>query len=183
MAEIFDMNYVAEIYQRNVDDIFGLCFSYLRNIHDTEDAVSAVFEKLMTKKPVFENHQKEKAWLIVTACNQCKSMLRFKIRHPKIDITTIQEQEYWDDNENREMLELVMKLPEKYRVVLYLHFFVGYSLVEISELIRVNESTVRSRLFYAKKKLRKILGGSDYEKVYRNDGAYPTNSAAEEQNA
>ena len=63
MAEIFDINYVADIYQRNVDDIFGLCFSYLRNIHDTEDAVSAVFEKLMTKKPVFENHQKEKAWL------------------------------------------------------------------------------------------------------------------------
>lgn len=183
MAEIFDMNYVTDVYQRNVDDIFGLCFSYLRNIHDTEDAVSAVFEKLITKKPVFEDRQKEKAWLIVTACNQCKSMLRFSLRHPKIDISTIQEQEYWDNNENREMLELVMKLPEKNRVVLYLHYFVGYSLVEISELIKVNESTVRSRLFYAKKKLRKILGGSGYEKIYRNDGAYPSNSEPEEQNA
>lgn len=183
MTEEFNMDYVKDVYLRNVDDIFGLCFSYLRNIHDCEDAVSAVFEKLIKKKPVFETEKQEKAWLIVTACNQCKSILRFSLRHPRIDISTLQEQEYWDNTENREMLELVMKLPEKYRIVLYLHFFIGYSLSEISQLINVNESTVRSRLFYGKNKLKKILGGNEYEKIYRNDEAYPPDRRPEEQNA
>lgn len=183
MTEEFNIDYIKDVYLRNVDDIFGLCFSYLRNIHDCEDAVSEVFEKLIKKKPVFETERQEKAWLIVTACNQCKSMLRFSIRHPRIDISTIQEQEYWDNTENREMLELVMKLPEKYRVVLYLRFYIGYSYKEISELIGVNESTVRSRLFHGKNKLKKILGGNEYEKIYRNDEKCPTDRSPEEQNA
>ena len=183
MAENYSNEYIREIYQRNVDDIFGLCFSYLKNIHDCEDAVSAVFIKLMNKKPVFESEKQEKAWLIVTACNQCKSMLRFSIRHPKVDISTLPEQEYWDNTENQELLELVLSLPEKYRIVLYLYFFIGYSLAEISELIKVNQSTVRSRLFYGKKKLRKMIGGNEYEKIYGNDETYPPNRGTEEQNA
>ncbi len=181
--EKFSTEYIRDVYLRNVDDIFGLCFSYMRNIHDCEDAVSAVFEKFISKQPIFENEKSEKAWLIVTACNQCKSMLRFKVRHPKIDISTIQEEEYWDNTENREMLELVMKLSEKYRIVMYLHFYIGYSLAEISKLINVNQSTVRSRLFYGKKKLKKILGGSDYEKIYGNDEQYSSDRGAKEQNA
>lgn len=182
MEEKFSTEYIKDVYLRNVDDIFGLCFSYLRNFHDCEDAVSAVFEKFINKKPVFETEKNEKAWLVVTACNQCKSMLRFKVHHPKIDISTVQEDEYWDSYENREMLELVMKLPEKYRIVLYLHFYIGYSLAEISKLINVNESTVRSRLFYGKNKLKKLMGGNDYEKIQRTNGAYNPDRGSEGQN-
>jgi len=83
----------------------------------------------------------------------------------------------------QELLELVLSLPEKYRIVLYLYFFIGYSLAEISELIKVNQSTVRSRLFYGKKKLRKMIGGNEYEKIYGNDETYPPNRGTEEQNA
>ena len=182
MEEKFSTEYIKDVYLRNVDDIFGLCFSYLRNIHDCEDAVSAVFEKFINKKPIFETEKNEKAWLVVTACNQCKSMLRYSLRHPKIDISTVQEAEYWDNNENREMLELVMKLPEKYRIVLYLYFYIGYSLAEISKLTNVNESTVRSRLFYGKNKLKKLMGGNDYEKIQRTNGAYNPDAGPEGQN-
>lgn len=171
MTENYDTEQIREIYERNVDNIYGLCFSYMKNIHDCEDAVSAVFEKLIKSKPAFESQKQEKAWLIVTACNQCKSMLRFTIRHPKVDISSLPEQEYWDKNENSEMLEAVLSMPEKYRVVLYLHFYEGYTLTEISSLTKTKESTVRSRLFYAKKKLLKLIGGKDYEKIYGNNGA------------
>lgn len=183
MNENYDAEHIREIYERNVDDIYGLCFSYMKNIHDCEDAVSAVFEKLIKNKPVFETPKQEKAWLIVTACNQCKSMLRFSIRHPKIDISSLPEQEYWDKTENSEMLEAVLSMPDKYRVVLYLHFYEGYSLTEIASLTKTKESTVRSRLFYAKKKLLKLIGGTDYEKIYRNDGAFTSDRISEKRNA
>ncbi len=156
--------YIREIYERNVDDIFGLCFSYLKNIHDCEDAVSAVFIKLMNSKPVFQSTKQEKAWLIITACNHCKSLLRFSLRHPKIDISSLPEQEYWDDTQNVEFLELLLDLPEKHKIVVYLHYYEGYSLTEIASILKAKESTIRSRLFYAKKKLSKLIGGKEHEK-------------------
>lgn len=172
MPENYDTEYIKKIYERNVDDVYGLCFSYMKNIHDCEDAVSFVFEKLIKNKPMFQSQKQEKAWLIITACNHCKSMLRFSIRHPKVDISSLPESEYWDNTENSEMLEAVLSMPEKYRTVLYLHFYEGYLLTEIAGILKVKESTVRSRLFYAKKKLLKLIGGKDYEKIYGNDGTY-----------
>lgn len=180
MPKDYDREQIREIYERNVDDIFRLCFSYLKNIHDCEDAVSAVFVKLMKKRPEFRSEKDEKAWLVVTACNHCKDRLRFSLRHPRVDISDLPEQEYWDNAENSELLEQVLSLPEKYRIVIYLHFFIGYSLIEISELTKVNESTVRSRLFYGKKKLAKLIGGNEYEKkIYGNDGTYIPNARPE----
>lgn len=61
MDEYYDSEQIRQIYQRNVDDIYRLCFSYLKNTHDCEDAVSAVFEKLMKKQPVFMSQKLEKA--------------------------------------------------------------------------------------------------------------------------
>lgn len=179
MSENYSQEEVREIYERNVNDIYRLCFSYLKNVHDCEDAVSAVFVKLMKKHPVFQSEREEKAWLAVTACNQCKDMLRFSLRHPRVDISDLPEQEYWDSPENSEMLEIVFSLPEKYRVVLYLYFFMEYSLAEIAKMTKSNESTVRSRMFYGKKKLLKKLGGTEYEKIYRNDGTHLSNSGTE----
>lgn len=180
MTENYSKEYISEIYERNVDDVFRLCFSYLKNIHNCEDAVSAVFVRLIKKQPHFSSEKEEKAWLIVTACNCCKDMLRFSLRHPHIDISGLPEQEYWDKTENSELLETVLGMPEKYRAVLYLHFFIGYSLKEIAEITKVNESTIRSRLFYGKKKLAKLIGGNEYEKkIYRNDGTHIPNAGTE----
>lgn len=179
MTNDYNTEYVREIYERNVDDIYRLCFSYLKNTHDCEDAVSAVFVRLMSKKPVFQSYKQEKAWLVITACNYCKSVLRFSVRHPKVDIRDLPEQEYWENTENFEMLDIILALPEKYRTVLYLHYYEGYSLAEISRFIHVNESTLRSRLYYGKKKLLKAMGGTEYEKIYRNNASYLPDSKPE----
>ena len=106
-------------YERHVDDIYRLCFSYLKNTHDCEDAVSVVFCRLMQKNSVFESLEQEKGWLIVTACNECKSMLRQKKRHPKVDISDISEQSESFEYERCEMLEAIVSLDGKYSSVLY----------------------------------------------------------------
>lgn len=154
-----------EIYERNVNDIYRLCFSYLKNIHDCEDAVSSVFCKLIRKDPAFEATEQEKAWLIVTACNECKSVLRSRRRHPKVDISELPEQTAKDNFERCEMIDAIISLPEKYSSVLYLHFYLGYTLADIAKMTKQNESTVRSRLFYGKKKLASIIGGNGDEKI------------------
>lgn len=160
-----DKEHFREIYERHVDDIYRLCFSYMKDPHDSEDAVSAVFCKLIKKKPVFETQEQEKAWLVVTACNECKSMLRTLRRHPRIDIEALPEQESANDFERSEVIDAIVSLPEKYSSVLYLHFYLGYSLKEIAKMTKQNESTVRSRLFYGKRKLASLIGGNDDEGV------------------
>lgn len=155
-----------EIYERNVNDVYRLCFSYLKNIHDCEDAVSSVFCKLMKKAPVFETPEREKAWLIVTACNECKSMLRSRRRHPEVDISELPPQQTeTNDFERCEMIDAIVSLPEKYSSVLYLHYYLGYSLAEIAKMTGQNSSTVRSHLFYGKKKLARLIGGNDDEGI------------------
>ena len=62
-----EKEYFRQVYERHVDDIYRLCFSYLKNTHDCEDAVSVVFCRLMQKNSVFESLEQEKGWLIVTA--------------------------------------------------------------------------------------------------------------------
>lgn len=160
-----DKEHFREIYERHVDDVYRLCFSYLKNPHDSEDAVSSVFCKLIKKNPVFETQEQEKAWLIVTACNECKSMLRALRRHPRVDISVLPEQESANDFERSEMIDAIISLPEKYSSVLYLHFYLGYSLKEIAKMTKQNESTVRSQLFYGKRKLANLIGGNDDEGV------------------
>lgn len=152
-----------EIYERNVNDVYRLCFSYLKNIHDCEDAVSSVFCKLIKKDPTFETAEREKAWLIVTACNECKSVLRSRRRHPKVDISELPQQTEISNFERCEMIDAIVSLPEKYSSVLYLHYYLDYSLADIAKMTKQNESTVRSRLFYGKKKLAGIIGGNDDE--------------------
>ena len=77
MTDDYSTEYIKEIYERNVDDIYGICFSYLKNIHDCEDAVSAVFVKLMKNKPIFQSQKQEKAWLIITACKPLQKYTAF----------------------------------------------------------------------------------------------------------
>ncbi len=56
------------------------------------------------------------------------------------------------------MLEAVLELPEKYKDVIYLHYYEGYTAVEISKLLNKNVNTVYTLLNRAKGLLRKVLG-------------------------
>ena len=61
--------------------------------------------------------------------------------------------------ENRDIVHAVMELPEKYRAVVSLHYFEGYSFREISKFLHISISAVSMRLYRAKSILKKQLGG------------------------
>ena len=63
------------------------------------------------------------------------------------------------DDASGEVLEVVLKLPEKYRNVIYLHYYEGYSAVEIAGILGRKENTIYTWLARAKELLRKELGG------------------------
>lgn len=67
---------LTEIYSRNLDTVYRVCWLYMKNKSDTEDAVSDTFVKLMRSDMKFKNREHEKAWLIVTAENVCKDIIK-----------------------------------------------------------------------------------------------------------
>lgn len=69
-----------------------------------------------------------------------------------------EERESLDDS-SVEILEIVLKLPEKYRNVIYLYYYEEYSAAEIAEILGKKENTVYTWLSRARDILRDRLGG------------------------
>lgn len=153
-----DQEFVST-YHRYVDMIYRLCFSFLKNKEDTEDAVQSVFVKYLKSDKHFENECHEKAWFIVTASNTCKDMLRQSWRH-NISIETCDLISDTEDTASDEVYRAILDLPYKYKAIVYLYYYEGYKTQEIAEMLHKPASTIRNHLTEARRHLKKILGGN-----------------------
>ena len=133
---------LAGLYERRFSMVYQICLVLMKSIPDAEDAAQTVFRKVMERTEPFRDPEHEKAWLIVTARNECRNQLKH----------------WW----RTRRAEQVAGLPEPQRLVLYLHYYQGYTTGEISDMLRENHSTVRSRLVQARKKLKLKLEEEGY---------------------
>lgn len=148
---------VTEIYQRNVDTVYRISMLYLRNRDDAEDNVQATFTRLLETGKEFESDRHEQAWLIVTASNLCKNQLSNWYRKRRSDTDFESFGADWEQKDRSLLLE-VLALPPKYKTVVYLHYYEGYTTQEIARYLHLNESTLRSQLVKGRMLLREALG-------------------------
>lgn len=151
---------IAEIYSRQVKTVYRVCFAYMKNVADTEDAVSDTFMKMIRSGAGFVSEEHEKAWLIRTASNVCKDMLKSWWRKRE-KLEDFEQRQGSGPVEVDETLQAVMALPEKYKTVVYLYYYEGYTSVEISKILLKPQSTIRNYLCEARNILRERLG-SDF---------------------
>lgn len=143
------------------DTIKRICFLYLKNESDTEDVFQDVFLKYALFSGVFNSPEHEKAWLIRVTINRCKDVLKNFYRRNIVSINHL-ENIIGDEFESySELLETVLSLPEKYKVVIYLFYYENYSVHEISKILHKNENTIYTNLSRGREKLKKLLG-DDY---------------------
>ena len=150
-----DQEFLA-LYHKNVDTVYRISLYYLKNPQDAEDVVQETFLKLMEKPVGFENQNHERGWLILTASNACKNHLSywyFKKRNPPSFLETIPSK----PEETKEMLELVLSLPKRYMIVIYLYYYEGFDSNEIAKIIKKSPSTVRTHLERGRKHLKTLL--------------------------
>lgn len=136
--------------------LFRLCLVTLGNACDAEDAVQETLLKYLQKAPAFENEAHKKAWLLKVATNQCRDILRFQKRHPIIDIDEIKE--FTNETSNSGILDSLMTLPDKYRIVLVLYYVEEYSMESIAKIIGRTTSAVKMRLQKGRKLLFEAYG-------------------------
>lgn len=150
---------VSRVIEEYADTVKRVCFLYLKNYADTEDIFQRVFLKYALSSAVFKNSEHEKAWFIRVSINECKDLLKSFFRKNTVPLEEALQQIHTDNNENLEVMEAVLKLPEKYRNVIYLHYYEGYSAPQIGEILSKNVNTVYTLLTRARELLKKELGG------------------------
>jgi len=142
---------LEETIARHLNPLLRTAAAILKNKQDAEDAVQEAFIKWFEKKPHFISPQHETAWLMRVTINLCKSRLRSPWRKRR---TPLLESLPAENNNQHEIVNAVLALPTKYRTVIHLFYFEGYSTAEIAEITTQKETTVRQQLTRARKMLK-----------------------------
>ena len=143
---------VLGLFQQYKDDVYRLALSYTRNPQEAEDVCQSVFLKLLEHPPMTPGT--EKAWLMQVCANRCKNLLRshwWQTTAPLEDVHTA------PTPESSGIREAVMSLEPKFRVVVYLYYYEGYTTGEIAKLLKITQSAVSTRLFRARGFLKEQL--------------------------
>lgn len=153
---LMNSNDIEEIYNRLADTIYRMALVILKNTADAEDTVSEVFIRYLRKPQCFRDRDHEKAWFLRVTINYCRDQLR-KRKYAAGDIETLSDQPVED--RDKYVLQEVMDLPDKYREVIYLHYYEGYTLKEIGKMTGTPVSTLQTRLVRARNQLKLRLEG------------------------
>lgn len=130
---------------------------YLKNEADTQDIFQTVFLKYVLSSVEFNDEEHEKAWFIRVTVNACKDLLRRLFHRKHISLEEAVNFCRFEDDDGKYVIEALYKLPQKYRDVLYLHYFEGYTAPQISNILNKKVNTVYTLLNRSKQKLKKIL--------------------------
>ena len=147
---------VEAIYHRHIKMVYQICLMLMKNVPDAEDAAQTVFRKVMEYPKPFRDLEHEKAWLIVTARNECKNQLKHWWRTRR-ESEEAMEKLTWEQPVDGELWDAVLTLPQHQRMALYLCYYQGYTAREAAEIMGKNPATVRTWLVQGRKKLKEVL--------------------------
>lgn len=140
------------LFQQYKDDVYRLALSYTHNPQEAEDVCQSVFLKMLEHPPITPGT--EKGWLMQVCANRCRNLLRshwWQTTAPLEDIHTVPTPEF------NGIREAVLSLDPKFRVVVYLYYYEGYTTVEIAKLLKISQTAVSTRLFRARAILKEQL--------------------------
>lgn len=142
------------------DTVRRLCMIRLKNHADSEDIFQTVFLKYALSSVAFKSDEHEKAWIIRVTLNACKDFLKSFSRQHTVSLEELIDKPEEIPPDYRYVLEAVLSLEQKYRDVVYLHFYENYTAVEISKILGKNVNTVYTLLHRSKQMLKEKLGGA-----------------------
>lgn len=147
-----------EFYDRQVKRVYRLAMVLMGNVSDAEDVTQTVFLKAWEKKPDFRDADHEIAWILTTTRNQCKDIHKSFYRRKRADLENAPEPQVTLETQmDSEIWEALQSLAEKYRMVLYLYYYEGYSVRELSVILRRRESTLQTQLATGRKQMKSLL--------------------------
>lgn len=158
---------IGRLMDQYGNDVLRTSFMYLKDRQRAEDAFQEVFIKVLNKYKDFRGESSEKTWIIKITINVCRDMLRSSWLKRVITTDSIASSRGGSDVEDRVIRKSeselvfneVLALPPVFKEVVILYYYHRYDTVQISEILKTREGTVRSRLYRAREMLKSKLGG------------------------
>ena len=162
-----EINRLIDLYGQ---DVLRTAYMYLKDLQKAEDVFQEVFIRVFRKYETFQGRSSEKSWIIRITINLCKDVLRSAwlkralLTDKPVEEELPQEGESLEsrvaqDAEDKLLFSEVMNLKTEFKDVILLYYYHGYDTKEISEILKVKEGTVRSRLHRARQILKERLEG------------------------
>ena len=147
-------------YDKYGNMIYKLAFTYLGKQEDCEDILQEVFVRLLRKPPRFRDEEHEKRWILRITVNCCIDLIRKNKKGNSLPL---------DENipavetpEEQDLLNLVLKLPDKLKAPIHLHYYEGYKVKEIAGILEISVSAVKMRLKRGREMLKIRIEEEEY---------------------
>lgn len=144
----------TEYVRKYRNTVFRVAYSFVNNVQDSEDITQDALLKLYKSEEKFSSDENVKAWLIKVTSNTAKNFIKrnsLRRKEPYKEENTVQD--------DYGIAEVMKGLKSDYRIVIYLHYYEGYGVKELSELLSISESNVKIRLKRGRDRLRELLKG------------------------
>lgn len=153
LAKRRDADAFTELMQSQMQNTYKTARALLENDEDAADAISDTILACWEKLDQLKNPEYFRTWMTRILINKCNDILRKKkelyLMGDKPQEIPFSPQEY----DNVEWLETLKGLDEKYRLILILYYVNGLKTPDISAVLHIPVSTVRTRLSRARDQL------------------------------
>ncbi len=151
----------VQLYQSTM---YALAFSMLRNDEDAADAISEAIVKAYGSLSQLKSPRSFRAWLLKILRNTCLGMLRSRPQTLALeeDAALPEPTGRVDLSTKLVLREAVERLHQPYRTVVFLFYYEGLSILEISQITGSSVLAVRKQLSRAREMLQKSLKKEDF---------------------
>lgn len=152
---------IEHLVQKYSSMVLQIAYQYSFNKSEAEDITQEVFIKLYKNIKKIKNNEHIKAWLIRVTINLS---IDYNRNYWNKNTTSLDDNYKYFDEETKDVFNELKKLTPEFRNIIYLYYYQGYKISEISEILSMNQNTVSSYLTRARKELKHILeqGGELY---------------------
>lgn len=165
-----DNSAIMEFYNKFYKEVYYVCYKITENEKDAEDVAQETLIKAIDKIDTLKNPEGLSAWLRAIANNLSINYLKKNRKFDIIDNSEDMGEEIFEENRiakktpedivaDKEVTDIltnmINKLPREQRLTIFMFYYEELSVKEIAEIMDCSEATVRSRINYARKALRK----------------------------
>ncbi|WP_285842548.1 RNA polymerase sigma factor [Ureibacillus chungkukjangi] len=160
---------IAEYVMENKENFYRLAYSYVQNQEDALDIVQDSIQKAILSKTL-KDDKAIKSWFYKIIVNTSLDFLRKRKKLTVVDDTTLQlhsqgVSEYYEDID---LHRAINELSPDYRSVIVLRYFEDLKIEEVAEILELNISTIKTRIYKGLKLLRVQMEGLNLEEAKHN---------------
>ena len=166
-----DKDAFCRLIDENVQSMYKVAAAYLKNDEDVADAIQDTILSCYENLKSLKQNRYFKTWMIRILINKCKDMIQKKklvtytdqmpetyyiifLDADQMPETPFHEEKY----AAMEWIQALEPLDSKYRLVVLLYYMEGFGIREISDILDMKESTVKSRLYRGRKQIAEMYG-------------------------